>query len=167
MDDQIIDLGEYLRKREERAQEERSTFALWGAKGERSRFALPLWRAAYLVGGRRAALVWEESMVEAGPLHPLVVLDLWCDPPRTEIRAEGLEAVRQAEAPPVCVLGPGSLAFYLGEDEDRRWYMLVTDPSDELRMSDGDREDLHFLAGECAGLIFHRRLHDEPEDEDD
>jgi hypothetical protein len=59
-DDTIIDLAAYLRRKEAEAEGEDppSTFTLWGGEGERTRFALPLWRAAYLAGGRRAALLW-------------------------------------------------------------------------------------------------------------
>lgn len=161
MDDQIIDLGEYLRKREERTQEERSTFALWGGEGDRSRFALPLWRAAYLVGGRRAALVWESAEQPAGHLRPFVVLDLWSEPPRTEIPPAAVDELRHAEGAPVCILGPEGLGFYLGENDGRRWYLVVTGPPGELVLLDEDKDDLHFLAGECAGLLFHRQLDQE------
>ena len=73
MSDGIIDLGEYLRRRDGPS-EPASTFALFGADGERSRFALPLWRAIYLAAGERGGVVWQGS--RGGPLEPFVVLDL-------------------------------------------------------------------------------------------
>ena len=47
MADEIIDLTRYL-KREPESDLPRGAMALWGADGERSRFALPLWRIIYL-----------------------------------------------------------------------------------------------------------------------
>jgi hypothetical protein len=48
---------------------------------------------------------------------------------------------------------------YLGEDESRRWFLVVDDleePATDLPTR--PQNDLLFLAGECAGLLFFRRL---------
>lgn len=55
--DDIIDLGEYLRRRDEAEKAPRTAFAVWGGEGKRARFALPLWRIVYLAGGARGELV--------------------------------------------------------------------------------------------------------------
>lgn len=161
MDDQIIDLADYLRRREERDEAaSRRAFAVWGGEGERSRFALPLWRAAYLAGGARAALVWEKTGTAPRRLQPYMVLDLAVDPARTEIPGELVEGVRDdPEAPVVGGREGQELVVFLGEKASRRWYLVVTDLEGEAAPLQGrEREDVVFLAGECAGLLFHRRF---------
>ena len=49
--------------------------ALWGAEGERSRFALPLWRIIYLAEADRGLIVSSEDEGQR-VLDPYVVLDL-------------------------------------------------------------------------------------------
>lgn len=155
---EIIDLGEYLRRREE-GREPTSTFCLWGAEGERSRFALPLWRAIYLAAGERGGIVYEDD--GGGSPRPFVVLDLGSDPARTEFdwRSDpGLDPERVPEVLP----GPeGGLAIYLGSDVGKRWFLLLSGGAEGLRdPSARDREDILFLAGECAGLLFLRGFAD-------
>lgn len=159
--DDIISLEEYLRRREEDDDGEGpegpgSTFALWGADGERSRFALPLWRAIYLCAGERGGIVWVSDRVAQA--QPFVVLDLACDPPRTQF--EGVEEPPPPagpRAPRMARSGEGGLAVFLGEEKGRRWYMVLEGAGAEGPEPAGrDREDILFLAGECAGLLFLR-----------
>lgn len=158
MSDDIIDLGEYLRRREG-DQEPASTFALWGADGERSRFALPLWRTIYLAGGERGGIVWQvDPSVDP---RPFVVLDLAHDPARTEFPRESVEGLFEAEPPALHETGQGSVAIYLGELSGKRWFLVVLGASDRMKgLSAGDREDVLFLSGECAGLLFLRDFAD-------
>jgi hypothetical protein len=155
--DSIIDLGEYLRRRDaDEKQEGASTFALWGADGERSRFALPLWRTIYLAGAERGGILWSDGGGET--LNPLVVLDLARDPARVDFPLRMVDGLRSEEAPEL--LGGEAeprLAIYLGERDERRWYLVVD--GGERRsgpLAARDREDILFLAGECAGLLFLR-----------
>lgn len=160
MSDDIIDLGEYLRRREGEAPPA-STFALWGAEGERSRFALPLWRCIYLASGERGAILYRDRA--GGPLHPFVVLDLAEDPPRIEFSAEHVGRLGGGDPPEVLDGPTGSLAVFLGDRGDRRWFLVVAG-SAEVRggeLATHDREDILFLAGECAGLLFLRDFADE------
>lgn len=165
-DDSIIDLGEYLRRRDEgQGREPASTFALWGADGERSRFALPLWRSIYLAGADRGGIVWRDT---GGPtLRPLVVLDLATDPPRTDFRPPALNGLDEERAPELVEGVRGShVSIYLGERDGRSWYLLI----DGGEGRDGplpprDREDILFLAGECAGLLFLRDFANEADAE--
>lgn len=161
MDDRIIDLGEYIRKRGEREDAaSRRVFAVWGGEGERSRFALPLWRTAYLAGGSRVAVVWEHAGVGERNLHPLIVLDLATDPARTTVETGSVAGVRNASDPPAVGGRDGQdVAVFLGEREGRRWYLVVTDlDPDREELVGRAREDVLFLAGECAGLLFYREL---------
>jgi hypothetical protein len=152
--DGIIDLGEYLRRREG-SKEPGSTFALWGAEGERSRFALPLWRAIYLASGERGGIFWDAPGGRA--LRPFVVLDLGCDPARTDFAWDGAPGLDPGRVPEVLPAPDGGLAVYLGGEEGRRWFLLVTGGPGGLADPAGrDREDILFLAGECAGLLFLR-----------
>lgn len=161
MDDRIIDLGDYLREREESREPVRTTFALAGGEGERSRFALPLWRAAYLVGGSRAAMVWAP---EGGPPEAskaFVVLDLGSDPPRLDVPEKLVSAVRDASEAPTFHHDPEEGAvIFLGQRDGRRWYLVVSPLEDGATEppSRRVRDDLSFLAGECAGLLFHREM---------
>jgi len=169
VDNRIIDLTEYLRRREKREDSSsRSTFAVWGGEGERSRFALPLWRAAYLVRGSRAALVWEPIGVAETHLHPLIVLDLAQEPARTLMPNDVVEGVREAQEAPAVGEGDSTqFAIFLGERAERRWYLVVTDLEEGwVPIDTSAREDVLFVAGECAGLLFDRDLGlvDDPKD---
>ena len=163
-DDRVIDLSGYLKRKEEESSRTRTTFAFWGGEGERSRFALPLWRAAYLASGRRAALLWQQSSALAGeePVHPLVVLDLGEEPARLTFTASSLTGLRGVDAPGTVVGGEGKIIVYLGEVRDLKWYLMVDDLDEpQTEVAGRPREDLLFLAGECAGLLFHRKLDNE------
>ena len=151
----IIDLGEYLRRKESDG-EPTATFALFGADGDRSRFALPLWRAIYLVSGERGGVVWR------GPagvdLHPLVVLDLVEEPPRIDFDwPEGLGD--EDRAPAIVSNGHGGLAVFLGSERGKRWYLVIQGRGRGAPAPSGrSREDVMLLAGECAGLLFLRDI---------
>lgn len=160
MDDQVIDLQEYLDRRPE---SRRTSFAVWGGEGERSRFALPIWRAIYLVEGDRGGLLWLDE--NTGRIHPFFVLDLASESPRTEFDPGLLDAVRGpgVEAPALAEVSPAAVAIYLGAREGRRWFLVVDDETGGAHdLAAGKRDDLLFLAGECAGLLFHKDLRKEP-----
>ena len=122
-DHRVIDLSSYLRRKEEASSRARTTCALWGGEGERSRFALPLWRSAYLAGGRRSALLWQPPGAAPGgdPAQPLVVLDLGEDPARASFDPGCLSGLDGVEQPGTVVVSPRGLAVYLGEGEGRYW----------------------------------------------
>jgi hypothetical protein len=155
--DIVIDLNEYLRRRASDGEEQpAATFALWGADGERSRFALPLWRSIFLAGAERGGILWTDA---AGMvLHPLVVLDLARDPARTDFHPWMLDSLRGEEAPELVEQGVDPhMAIFLGEREGRRWFLVVDGgEGKEVPLPARDREDILFLAGECAGLLFLR-----------
>lgn len=155
MSDDIIDLGDYLRRREE-DEEAAGTFALWGADGERSRFALPLWRAIYLAMGERGGILWRER--GQAHLRPFVVLDLACDPPRIEFPPPDDPEAGDGRAPYVTTASRQGMAIHIGEDGDgREWFLLLVGGAAGITQPTGrDREDVLFLAGECAGLLFLR-----------
>ena len=46
--------------------------------------------------------------------------------------------------------------MHLGEHEGRRWYLVVADTAEGSGVEGRARDDLLFLAGECAGLLFFR-----------
>ena len=156
MTDDIIDLTHYLR-REDGDDVPRGAMALWGAEGERSRFALPLWRIIYLARAERGVIVWRP--VEGGPEpRPFVALDLAHEPARTEIGAP-LPRFAEDEEPGLLDRGPDGLVVFLGVKAGRAWSLVVD--GGERRdgpLSARTREDILFLAGECAGLLFLRDL---------
>ncbi len=158
MSDDVIDLGEYARRREKESSD-RTTFAVWGGEGERARFALPLWRAVFLAGGTRGGLIWS-SRDDPEP-RPFVVLDLSRDPARLEYASRLVESDERdgAEAPlaPVLEEREESVVVFLGDHDDRRWHLVVDGVSGRREPLDRRvREDILFLSGECAGLLFYR-----------
>jgi len=156
MADRIIDIREYLGDDPEEPTSE-GAFALWGAEGERSRFALPLWRIIYLAGGDRGAL-GSVRLEEGGALHPLVVLDLLSEPPRTDLSATLLPDCGEDPAPAIFDRLE-ELVVHLGTNAGRVWYLVVDGGAPRSRPLDArTREDILFLCGECAGLLFLREL---------
>jgi len=73
-DDHVIDTRRYLDESRERRDE--GAFAVWGGGGERSRFALPLWRAIYLVGGNWGGIVSLPKLETEDVAHPLFIREL-------------------------------------------------------------------------------------------
>jgi hypothetical protein len=160
MADEIIDISRYL-KREPASDLPRGSMALWGADGERSRFALPLWRIIHLAQAERGMIISCELGRHRTP-EPFVVLDLGSDPARTEVDPEAMPRYGVDEAPSLLDREADGLVIFLGAGENRLWALLVdgdgerTDP-----LSVTLREDILFLAGECAGLLFLRELSEE------
>ena len=157
----IIDLGEYLRRREEAEKAPRTAFAVWGGDGgERARFTLPLWRVVYLAGGTRGGLVWVPSEDERpARLRPFVVIDLAEEPARTRFSPSLVHGMEWSPAPTLRELGVAGLAVHLGEQDGRRWYLVVDETAERESAAEGRvRDDILFLAGECSGLLFFRGL---------
>lgn len=168
VDDRIIDLGDYIRRRDEEEEAaSRRVFAVWNGDGDRSRLALPLWRSAYLAGASRAAVVWEKTGEVMAVMHPHFVLDLAVNPARTAFEGGIVAEVREeTDAPAVGVREGRDVVVFLGERDSRRWYVVIDDIDPEAEeLSARSREDIVFLSGECAGLLFYRGLAEaEPEE---
>ncbi len=158
VNDDVIDLTRYRGRAPADGEPDgsRSSFSVWGGDGERSRFALPIWRSIYLVGGGRGGLVW----VAEGDSEPqaLFVLDLAAEPARTDFTLPVVEGDDVGEAPTVLEEGD-ELAVYLGSRNGKSWFLVLDDRGAANEpVTAGTREDLLFLAGECAGLLFFREL---------
>jgi hypothetical protein len=166
--DDIIDLGEYLRRREETERVPRTAFSVWGGEGERTRFALPLWRVVYLAGGARGGLVWVPVSEERpSSLRPFVVLDLAEEPARTRFNPALVQGLEGDSAPTLRAGGEGGFAVHLGDHDNRRWYLVVDETGEDKKALEGRaRDDILFLAGECAGLLFFRGFSAEAGDTD-
>lgn len=157
MSDEIIDLTQYL-KQEPSSDLPRGSMALWGADGDRSRFALPLWRIIHLVQAERGLIVsFEAERPERA--DPFVVLDLGADPARTSVPTSTIPPFVLDDNPSLLDLGSDGIAVFLGADAGRIWTLLVDGGGTrEEPLAAGVREDVLFLAGECAGLLFLRGL---------
>lgn len=161
MSDGIIDIRPYLQADEG----DPGAFALWGGEGERSRFALPLWRVIYLAGGDRGGIVSlpdarsrEHSRATIG-LESLVVLDLRRDPARTDFDELAAPALEIQESPKLVDLAAEGLVVALGESVGRSWFVVVDGVDGRTEPLGSDvKEDVLFLCGECAGLLFFRDL---------
>ena len=123
MADEIIDITRYL-KREPASDLPRGTMSLWGADGERSRFALPLWRIIYLAGGERAVISWSGE-TRQHVLHPFVVLDIAADPARRDVDASRIPKFDADEGPSLIDFEGDGLVIYLGSRAGRIWTLLV------------------------------------------
>lgn len=159
MADDIIDLGPFLERRAAGGAAA-GTMALWGAEGERSRFALPLWRIAQLAGAERAAIFWAST--SKGRAYPFVVLDTGRDPARLELPArlndcEDLSSAKLHQE-------PNALVVCLGDREGRTWGIVADGGAELPELTTRNREDILFLAGECAGLLFLRDFADDVEE---
>ncbi|MBT3498630.1 MAG: hypothetical protein HOD00_11165 [Gemmatimonadales bacterium] len=163
MSDGIIDLTQYISRAPEQEDPQRGAFALWGADGEPSRFALPIWRTIYLAEGERGFLVWRDPDDDGGP-HPFVVLDLGSDPARLDIEMAAVPIAEDGEPPVLHDLESAGLAVHLGTREGRVWHLVVDGGGRrQSRLNARSREEVLFLAGECAGLLFLRDFADEVE----
>jgi hypothetical protein len=161
-DDHVIDIRRYLD--EGLGDDARGTFAVWGGVGEGSRFALPLWRVIYLLGGNWGGIVSlakngvsGEGENTDGP-SALLILDLKEDPARTRAPSETLNVLGSESAPALASTRAGGLAVLLGEDETRMWFLQVLGEEMLTKPEGKDLETLLFLAGECSGLLFLRDL---------
>jgi hypothetical protein len=86
------------------------------------------------------------------------VLDLREDQARLEFTPSSLVGLADATKPGTFAANSGSLSVYLGEDPDRKWYLTVDDLEGAVDLPLRPQNDLLFLAGECAGLLFFRGL---------
>ncbi len=163
MADEIIDISRYFRREAEVDTLPRA-IALWGVDGDRSRFALPLWRVVHLAGADRGVILWRQSSGGGGP-RPFVVVDLASDPARLGLDGADIESYDASDGPTLHDLGSDGLVVLLGSRDGRVWCLLADggvprrEPLDPKK-----REDILFLAGECAGLLFLRDFADGVDD---
>jgi hypothetical protein len=167
MADKVIDITSYFDRDAGRSGTP-VTMALWGADGDRSRFALPLWRIVHLAQAERGVIFWRPTEGDCKP-KPFVVVDLARSPARLHVDGVALPACEQTAPATLHDLGPGGLVVFLGAHEGRSWCLLADGGSAREAMLDARRrEDVLFLAGECAGLLLLRDLAglvDDAEDE--
>ncbi|MSR35245.1 MAG: hypothetical protein EXR95_01200 [Gemmatimonadetes bacterium] len=96
-----------------------------------------------------------------------MVLDLAEDPARTRFLPGQVLGMETTPAPTLRASGDAGLAVHLGEHEGRRWYLVVDEANQEKNALEGRvRDDILFLAGECAGLLFFRGFASEAGDRD-
>lgn len=152
----IIDLSDYI----DRPDSTGTTFAIEGGDDDRSRLALPVWRALYLLEGDRGGITWIPAGEGEGRLRTLFVLDLATEPARTDFDASVVDPVVERD-PPAVEIGDGRAVILLArDDEERTWFLVVDGPKvGGKEHASRDREDLLFVAGECAGLVVYRKLH--------
>lgn len=157
MADEIIDLSQFIARRTGGAPA--GTMTLWGADGERSRFALPLWRVVHLAGADRGIIFWRRAS-DHSPAQPFVVLDIAEDPARLDV-PETLATCAEDASAELHDLGQEGLVVCLGTKSDRSWGLLADGGTRRTPLSSRKREDILFLAGECAGLLFLRDFAEE------
>jgi len=157
MTDGIIDIRDYLDDDgDDDLGDEGGAFSLFGAEGERARFALPLWRIVYLAAGQRGGIVGTRPGAQ---LETLVALDLGVDPARTDFGSVRLPDVPEGQRVAILDGGGSGLAVFLGDVGGRRWFLVV----DGVQGRDAPlgakvHDDILFLAGECAALLIFRDL---------
>lgn len=151
-DDRIIDLRPYLEHGDGDDDDEEPPLALWGTEGDRRRFILPLWRMAFLGKAGWAGVVREDR---PGALEVVVVVDQRHDPARPRPDRPLPELLADDLPPKVRQTRDGDLVLALGHGpRGRRWVVVLTDREPDAAVpEERDREDLLYLAGECAGLV--------------
>ena len=167
MSDKIIDIARYLDRDASRGHTP-ATMALWGADGDRSRFALPLWRIVHLAQAERGVIFWQGTDGDRVP-SPFVVIDLAQDPARLSVDSAALPSCEDATSAMLHDLGSDGLLVCLGSRDGRAWCLLADGGRQRADVLEARRrEDVLFLAGECAGLLFLRDFADlagDPEDD--
>ena len=106
--------------------------------------------------------MWTSQGGDVGVPEPLFVLDLASEPARTEFTPPSLEGLDATE-PPTLLEQEGSVVVYLRSRDDRKWFLILDGRSPSEPLDSDAKEDLMFLAGECAGLLFFRQLADTEE----
>ena len=160
MADKIIDLSQFI-GRHAGGDAAAGTLALWGADGERSRFALPLWRIVHLAGADRGVIFWRRMSGDQTS-RPFVVLDVAHDPARLDV-PEAVSACQDHAAAELHDRGRDGLVVCLGTKHDRVWGLFAEGGARRPPLPSREREDILFLAGECAGLLFLWDFADEAE----
>jgi hypothetical protein len=158
MADDIIDLSSILECRGD-SDAPAGTMALWGADGERSRLALPLWRVVHLTGADRGLIFWRPTSVDRSP-RPFIALHVASDPARLEI-LDDVTVCDDHTSGQLHNHGPQGLVVCLGARDGRVWALVADGGTRHPPLSPRKREDILFLAGECAGLLFMRDFADE------
>jgi hypothetical protein len=95
--------------------------------------------------------------------RPFIVLDVAHDPARLEVSNE-VTACADHVSGELHDQGPEGLVVCLGTKDDRIWGLLVDGGERRPPLPGRKREDILFLAGECAGLLFLRDFAGEAED---
>lgn len=149
-DDRVIDLGAYIRARDR--EDAPMPLALAGTEGERRRYVLPLWRMSYLADSRWAGLVDIGPDGEAE--RASIVLDQGQDPARWAPEGGIPPVPAGLPAPGIEVVGRQGLALPLSIEAVRgSWWVLLCERTKDGLPDAEMRDDLIFLAGECAGLV--------------
>ena len=155
-DARIIDMQEYLSRSTESRRPD--VFSVWGGDGGRSRFALPVWRAIYLLGGDWGGIVRLPKEAPAHPPEAVFILDVRQEPARTHCPPQSLRPLCGERVPSVAVTMEGGVGVFLGTDDTGWWFLQIQGGQEMEPPTDRDRETLLFLAGECAGLLFYQEL---------
>lgn len=153
MDEGIIDIRKYMVDQPNPGPQ---PFSIWGGEAERAGLALPVWRSLHLAGAERGGIVRQE-VGSAEPPAPVFVLDLGEEEARTFFPPLPEEVWAVGDPPALFHRRGGGILVFLGEEEGKRWFLEVSGV-DGSGLNGKKREDLLFLAGECAGLLFLRRL---------
>ena len=86
--------------------------------------------------------------------EPLFVLDLAVEPARTDFELPEMRSDIGGDAPELLEDGD-VVAVFLGARKGKSWFLILDDRGEASEpVTAGTREDLLFLAGECAGLLF-------------
>lgn len=145
-DDDVIDLQKY-RDQQERADDE-GGLSLMGAEGERRHFALPLWRMASVARATWSGLIRARPGREPTPVT--VVDTASVDTRRTP--PGGLPGDPLLPPPGLIQEPDGTVLVAVGVVKGDSWYVALGGRTPGP-LEPREREDLLFLAGECAGLV--------------
>ena len=158
MSDEPIDLIQYFHREQNAEGPSRGAFALSGANRERSQFALSLWQTIYLAEGERGAIVWR-GIISDDVAYPFLVLVR--NPAKLKVGQGEIPLPDDGEPPALHGFISQGVTIFLGSRGDRNWHLVVDGGEKRLAgLSAKKREDILFLAAECAGLLFSRDFAD-------
>lgn len=119
---------------------------------------------ADLTGSDRVAVVWIDEY-GAGFVHPHLILDLLSDRPRRFFSSDPLQRAWDLGVPgaldDVVASDRGRVATFavaLGSDGARGWFLVADSVTRRVRVDEGRRDRLMFLAGEASAVVLHRDL---------
>jgi tetratricopeptide (TPR) repeat protein len=157
----VLRLQDYRDRRSSRLQ---LAQALHRADPRRQAVFDHLVEVAELAGADRAAVVWVDEH-GTGLIHAHVVVDCLSSSPRRafsqlvlrEAWQLGVPSAYDAPAVPACAV-PATFAVALGSDGVRAWFVVADSSVPRPALASETRDQIMFLAGECAAVVLHGDL---------
>jgi hypothetical protein len=121
----------------------------------------------HIAVAERGVILWRNTSGDRTP-HAFVVIDVARDPTRLRLEGAWIEHCEAQESATLHDLGADGIVVYLGTRADKIWCLLAEGGAGrKAPLEPKRREDILFMAGECAGLLFLRDMADGVDDPGD